>query len=215
MKKIYVSILAAGLLFSACNTAPKGESAEVSEEETLSTATPDGEAYTITDGSTISFEGATPSHTQNGSFSISEGALYVKEDALTGGSVTVALPDMEITTKDLPAEEKEKLKGHLMGEDFFHASDHPNVKFEITGVEALEGDEKNTHTITGNLDMNGKANSISFPANLEMGDGKIGARAEFVINRKDWGMVYGNDESLKDKWIYDEVKMTLAIDAAK
>lgn len=216
MKRIYLSIVAATLLFTACNEAPTGEKAEVSEVNTTEeVATPEGDPYQIIEGSTIAFLGATPSHTQNGSFNISNGAIYMKENAITGGNVTVNLADMEVTTAGLDDKKKGELKGHLMGADFFNADKNPDVKFNVTEVAVLEGDANNTHTITGNLAMNGKTNSISFPAKVDLADTKMGINANFVINRKDWGMVYGADESLGDKWIYDDVKMTLSLNAMK
>lgn len=218
MKKIYLSILAATLMFAACNNAPEGEAAAVSAADDTTTETmetPAGEAYSVSETSYVEFYGASPTHGQNGKFPISEGAIYVNEGAISGGNVTVNLEDMEVTTDGLEDEKKEELKGHLMSEDFFNAAANPTVMFEITEVAPLEGNEKATHTISGNLTMNGQKNAISFPAKIGMGESTVDAGAEFVINRKDWGMMYKNDESLGDKWIYDEVKMTLNLQAQK
>jgi polyisoprenoid-binding protein YceI len=215
MKKIYLSILAACFLFAACNNAPEGETAEVAEEETVTTETPSGEAYNIADGSMISFYGATPTHGQNGDFPISAGAIYVEDGNVSGGNISVNLNDMVVTSEGLPDEKKADLKGHLLGEDFFNAEANGDVTFQITKAEVLENDDNNTHTISGNLKMNGNTNNISFPAKVEIAEGAVSATAEFVINRKDWGMSYKNDESLGDDWIYDEVKMSFNISAAK
>lgn len=215
MKKIYLSILAATILFTACKDEPQGEEAQVTEARAEDTKTPEGDLFTVTQGSTISFYGATPSNSEKGTFGVSKGAIYVKDGNITAGNVTVDVAGMTVTTKDLPNAQKEKLKNHLLGKEFLNIQEHPEVIFDITEVTTLEGDDKNTHTITGNLAMNGKTNSITFPANVEMAQGKFGARASFVINRKDWGIVYGNDKSLGDKWIYDKVEMTLAIEAVK
>jgi polyisoprenoid-binding protein YceI len=215
MKKIYVSILAATLLFTACNNEPSGDAVAVAEEQTVTTETPEGEAYALADGSKVSFYGATPTHGHNGDFAVSSGNIYVNEGAITGGNITVNVADVAITTEGLEDEKKEKLKGHLLGEDFFNTESNPEVTFQITEVAPLEDDADNTHTISGNLSMNGTTNNLSFPAKVEMGEGKMAAKASFVINRKDWGMSYKNDESLGDDWIYDKVEMTLDITAAK
>ena len=202
---------------AACNTAPEGEEAEVTAVEETATAseTPEGEPLTVGASSKVTFYGATPTHGQNGEFPVSEGTLYVKDGNLTGGTVTVKLGDMVVTTDGLEDEKKEKLKGHLLSPDFFNAEVNPTVTFELSGVAPLEGDEKATHTVTGNLTMNGKTNQISFPAKVGIGENSVDAGAEFVINRKDWGMSYKNDEALGDEWIYDEVKMTFSLQASK
>lgn len=215
MKKVYVSILAATLLFTACNTEPSGEAAAVAEEQTVEMETPEGEAYAVAEGSKVSFYGATPTHGHNGDFAVSSGNIYVNEGAITGGNIAVTIADMVVTTEGLEDKKKEKLKGHLLGADFFNAEANPEVTFQITEVAALEGDADNTHTISGNLSMNGTTNNLSFPAKVEMGEGKMAAKASFVINRKDWGMSYKNDESLGDDWIYDKVEMTFDLTAAK
>ncbi len=215
MKKVFVSFLAATLFFAACNNAPKGDTAEVTEEETVSGATMEGTPYTVQPSSMVGFYGATPTHGQNGEFAISEGTLYVNEGNLSGGKVMADLNNMTVTTDGLEDEKKTKLKDHLLSEDFFNAAANPSVMFEITGATALEGDAENTHTISGNLTMNGKTNGISFPAKVTMGENDLNAKAKFVINRKDWGMAYKNDKSLGDEWIYDDVEMTLDVTAMK
>ncbi len=215
MKYIYVSILAASMLFTACNNAPEGQEVAVSGAKEVKSEIPAGEAYSFLEGSKVSFYGATPTHGQNGDFPVSEGAIYINEGNVSGGIVSVKLNDMVVTSEGLPDKKKADLKGHLLAADFFNAEVNPTVKFEITGAEVLEGDAENTHTISGNLSMNGTTNNLSFPAKVELGDGKMAANAKFVINRKDWGMSYKNDESLGDDWIYDKVEMTLAISAAK
>ena len=215
MKRIYMSILAATVLFAACKSAPEGEVAEVAEEQTVGTEAPKGDAYAISAGSKVSFYGATPTHGQNGDFPVSSGTIYVDGSSITGGSVSVKLADIVVTSEGLPDKKKEDLKGHLLSADFFNAEANPEVSFEITQVEVVNENTDGMQTITGNLAMNGKTNSISFPAKIEMNDEGISANAEFVINRKDWAMSYKNDESLGDDWIYDKVKMTLAITAAK
>lgn len=216
MKKIYLSMLAATLMFAACNNAPEGEEATVTAaEETTTMETPAGEPFAIGEGSQVGFYGATPTHGQNGEFPISEGAIYVNEGAISGGNVVVTLDQMAVTTDGLPDEKKTDLKGHLLSADFFNAESNPTVNFAITGAEALEGNTNATHTVSGNLTMNGTTNGVSFPAKVELTETTITAAAEFVINRKDWGMSYKNDESLGDDWIYDEVKMTLNLSAAK
>ncbi len=212
MKKIYVSILASTLLFAACNNAPEGETAEVTEEQTVAKETPKGEPYKVLENSKIKFYGATPTHGHDGNFPVSTGSVYVDDGNITGGTFTVKLEDMVVTTEGLPDKKKADLKGHLLSPDFFNAETNPDVVFEITKVEV---DSNKLQKVSGNLTMNGKTNNISFPARVAINEEILKVSAGFVINRKDWGMSYKNDESLGDDWIYDEVKMTIMVDAKK
>lgn len=217
MKKIYLSILAATILFAACNNAPEGETAEVAEEQTVEVAAPAGDAYAVSNESIVNFYGATPTHGQNGEFPVNEGTIFVNEGKVSGGTISIKLADMLVTTDKLPDADKTKLKEHLLGEDFFDvkAEGKAEVTFTITEVADIEGNTEDMKTVSGNLSMNGRTNNITFPAKIQVADAGVTANADFVINRKDWGMMYKNDESLGDKWIYDKVKMTMNISASK
>ena len=72
-----------------------------------------------------------------------------------------------------------------------------------------------THFVTGNLELKGVTKRIKFPAKITISDGKVNAEAKFNINRKDWGMSYGADESLGDKFIRPTVHLGLNIVANK
>jgi polyisoprenoid-binding protein YceI len=74
------------------------------------------------------------------------------------------------------------------------------------------GDKGATHTITGNLEMHGVTKSISFPATIKFAPEAVDASSEFVINRKDFGIVYAG---AADDLIKDEVALKLTIHAKK
>jgi hypothetical protein len=57
--------------------------------------------------------------------------------------------------------------------------------------------------------------SISFPAKVAMSDAQITADSEFNIDRAQWGINYGNDKSLGDKFINPEVNIKLHLVASK
>ncbi len=80
------------------------------------------------------------------------------------------------------------LTGHLKNADFIDVSRYPNIMFETTRIE-LRG--ANQAIVTGTLTMRGKAVELSAPANIEVTDGGLQVKADFKIDRMQWGMTYG------------------------
>ena len=93
------------------------------------------------------------------------------------------------------------LTTHLKSPDFFDTREYPKAKFESTSIKA-EGDE---HTITGNLTLMKETKEISFPAKIEVVDGKLTLSAKFTIDRTEFGMTKMTEGVLKD------VEMTVSI----
>jgi polyisoprenoid-binding protein YceI len=120
---------------------------------------------------------------------------------------------MKMTDKDTAY--MGKLLGHLLSGDFFEATKYPTSKFEITACEAVTGDANTTHKISGNLTLKDSTKNVSFPAKVDLTDAGLKTTADFNIDRTQWGLFYGNDKSLGDKFIYPEVKITLNISATK
>ncbi|MBK8329991.1 MAG: YceI family protein [Bacteroidetes bacterium] len=85
----------------------------------------------------------------------------------------------------------------------------------MTNCTALTNDSNATHTFSGNLTLKDSTKNVTFPAKVTMNDATITAVADFNIDRTQWGLFYGNDKSLGDKFIYPEVKIKLNINAKK
>src|SRR5690606_3490464 len=111
------------------------------------------------------------------------------------------------------------LKGHLLADDFLAAEKFPEAHFVITNVtEGAPADAKlanATHTVTGNLTLRGTEKSITFPAIITGEGTKVNTQADFFIDRRDWGVSYGSDESLGDKFIKKEIELKLNLTANK
>jgi polyisoprenoid-binding protein YceI len=60
--------------------------------------------------------------------------------------------------------------------------------------------------------MHGVTQNISFPAKLSDRDGRLDTSAEFVINRKDYGISY---PGMPDDLIQDNVVLTIELSADK
>ena len=75
--------------------------------------------------------------------------------------------------------------GHLKSADFFAVDSFAVATFEITGVEAQEGE--NNALVSGNLTLRGVTNNIQFPANVTATDSTLVLTApQFNIDRKLW-----------------------------
>jgi polyisoprenoid-binding protein YceI len=213
MKKTFLfGFLALGFL-AACKQAPKSDEAQVGEAQEVTASTEAQSVALDTESSSVTWVGTKPTGKHNGTLKISEGNILIKDNAVTGGSFVIDMASLVVL--DIPAEDENngKLAGHLKSGDFFEVEKFPTAKFEIVKVEpytaAADTEEKDpeytlanpTHTVTGNLELKGVTKSITFPAVVSVNNGKVQAEAKFNINRKDWNISYGADESLGDKFI--------------
>ncbi len=98
----------------------------------------------------------------------------------------------------------EKLTGHLKSGDFFNVKDNPTAKFVTTKIEKGE----KGMTVTGKLTLLGKEKEISFPATITTGE-TFTMKAEFMIDRSEFGMTYGEGKVNK------EVAMKVDVSAKK
>jgi polyisoprenoid-binding protein YceI len=211
MKKSILS-LAIIALMASCQSAPEGETATTADTQTAAAAT--GAAYNVDLGtSKVSFVGTKPVGTHSGDFKLSSGTINVENGNITSGKFDIDIKSMVSTDKDTAY--TGKLMGHLLSADFFEAEKFPGAKFEITKCEALTEDSNATHTISGNLTLKDSTKNVTFPAKVTITDADMAATAEFNIDRTQWGLFYGNDKSLGDKFIYPEVKISLNISAKK
>lgn len=105
---------------------------------------------------------------------------------------------------------------HLRSKDFFEVETHPDITFKSTKV-AKTGDH---WMLTGDFTMKGVKKSITFPikitgwvpANERQGT-RMGATAETTINRRDYGITYGNNLPTGVPAISDEVKIEIQLEA--
>ncbi len=226
MKKVQTFLFAMFLMscLVACKQAPKAPEAKVEDAQEVATqdnATANGQALSInTEKSTLTWIGTKPTGQHTGTLSIKDGNINVKDSQIVGGTFTIDINSLNPT--DMDEENNGKLAGHLKSADFFDAENYPEAAFEITGVKAYNpsGDEAAkeltagaNHLVTGNLRMKEKINSITFPANINISEAGVAAKANFNINRTDWGLSYGADESLGDKFIRPLVNIALDLQA--
>lgn len=105
---------------------------------------------------------------------------------------------------------------HLRKPDFFEVEKYPEMTFKSTKVEK-SGDQ---WKVTGDFTMKGVTKSISFPFNItgiipQRNGLKMGLTAETMINRRDFGVNYGETKPGATPAIADEIKIVLQIEANK
>jgi polyisoprenoid-binding protein YceI len=220
MKKILsLSFVVASIVFVSCNSAPKADEAKTEDQQEVAAA--EGASYKVDSNQTVQFIGTKPVGQHQGTFNIKEGEFFVKNDALvTGGKLVIDINSLQVTDADTSG--AYKLKGHLLSPDFFDAAANGTATFEITSVEPYTPDSTNkivldgaTNTVKGNLTLKGVTKNVTFPAAITVTPATVTARANFNVNRTDWGLVYGNDQSLGDKFIRPEVNISFSITANK
>jgi polyisoprenoid-binding protein YceI len=212
MKKLIYSLALLSFMAS-CQSGPEGETSEAGEKQEAAVST-SGTTYRFdNNSSSLTFVGTKPVGTHTGLITLTDGNLQVENGNITAGKFNISLSSMQI--KDADTNGAYKLVGHLLSPDFFDVAKYPNASFEITACEVLTNDSTGTHKITGNLTLKDSTKNISFPAKVNITESDLFATADFIIDRTQWGLHYGNDKSLKDKFIYPEVKIMLNIDAKK
>jgi polyisoprenoid-binding protein YceI len=203
----------------ACQQAPKADKAEVTDAQAVKQPE-EGHAREVdTSASTLYWIGTKPTGEHKGSFRFTEGQLYEKDGALTGGQFVININSLRNIDLQGQPDMKTKLEEELRGENFFDAARFPTARFEITEVSSYHPAETDkgvllkdaTHLIKGNLTMKSVTKNIAFPAKIVVQGEKVKAEANFNIDRTQWGMTYRADKSLQDKLINSIVNIHFEI----
>lgn len=201
MKKLILSAVLVGTLFSA--------SAKVKGEN---------EAYKVNTGvSKVEWIAKKVTGQHNGDIKIKSGSIEISGNNLKGGTFEIDMTT--INDLDMEGEWKDKLDGHLRSDDFFSVEKHNVAKFVIKKAEKLAKEENgNNYSINGELTIKGITQEISFPAKVEIKDGKFVAYASVDVDRTKFDIKYGSKnfvEGIGDKAIDDLFNVKLNIAAVK
>ena len=219
MKKLALMV-ALGLFVASCNSDKAAEATTGEAQEV--TANGAAETVALDSGSTVAWRGF-KTYVQSehlGTVNVQEGAFEVADGKLVGGTITIDMNS--ITCTDIEDEGKRGyLEGHLKSQDFFFVDSFPTAVFEI--VEVLDPSEATKYsTVTGNLTLRGTTNSITFPADVLVGEEGVKFIAPtFSIDRTLWGAKFHDRddatiaESLKDDLIDHSIELTIKVKATK
>lgn len=133
-----------------------------------------------------------------GEININNGYIEIQNDRITDGIIVIDMTTINST--DLENEEfNQKLVGHLKSDDFFGVEKYPTSKLVMTESTKFVNDKA---TITGNITIKGKTESISFEVVRHQNE----YHATLSIDRSKFDVRYGSKSffnNLGDKAIDD------------
>ena len=106
---------------------------------------------------------------------------------------------------------------HLKSADFFEAEKYPEMTFQSTKVERVNG----RLTLTGDLTIRGVTKQVSFPFSMTggikdpWGGTRFGIAAGTTLNRRDFGINWGTKLPSGALDVANEVSVELHIEAVK
>lgn len=124
-----------------------------------------------------------------GRFKEFEGTIHYDEKDVTKSSVEFSA---KVASVDTEVEARDK---HLRTADFFEVEKYPTMTFKSTRVERKRSDSM---VLYGDLTLKGVTKPVVLPFTLKgavkdpWGNTRFGVEAETKINRRDFGINYGN-----------------------
>ena len=149
--------------------------------------------------------------TVRGRFREFEGTLEAAEDLADSrcyGTVKVASIDTGEPDRD----------AHLRRPDFFDAERYPEITFESTRIDHVDGP---TYRITGDLTIRDETREVTLDATVEgagedpWGNERVGVSATGVINRNDFGLRWQQRLAAGGVLVGEEVKLVLDVSAIR
>lgn len=211
MRSLYLIVIAVVLTALACAdpaaNKPKAQTTEPTTTNTVSSPSDlksSGTALAITpENSKIEFTGSKVTGKHDGGFKSFKGIIDLVGDKAEASKVAVEI-EMASVFADV-----DKLTTHLQTADFFEIEKYPRATFASTKIEPATG---GGHTVTGDLELRGVKKSVTFPATITIKPDAVEVRAEFSINRKDFGIAYAGKA---DDLIGDDVVIRLDLNSPR
>ncbi|HKS27692.1 MAG TPA: YceI family protein [Pyrinomonadaceae bacterium] len=121
----------------------------------------------------------------------------------------------KIESIDTGVEARDK---HLRTADFFDAAKYPEMTFKSTGIERKGQD---SYLLHGDFTLKGVTKQITLPFTItgaikdSRGNTRFGINAQTRINRRDYGITYGNAMTNGGLDVGNEVRINLQLEALK
>ena len=213
-----VSFLAVSSLIASCSGSSNGQNSIAASDSVAASAIDSAKSIQIDfSASSVQWKGFKRGGSHEGTLPVSDGKLDIRDGVLHGGYVVLCLDSL--TVEDLsPEKGGNKLKEHLLSEDFFDAAKWPEVRFELTNIPAEGVVLKDLTELKGNLTLKDVTKNITIPLASIVCDPKDATYAvsskAFTINRADWNVKYGSKSfftGLGDNFINDEIELSFLL----
>jgi len=148
----------------------------------------------------------------SGRFKDFAGTINYDERDVTKSTVEFSAKIASIDTEVAPRDK------HLLSADFFDAEKYPEMSFKSTKVEKRGKDK---YVAFGDLTLKGMTKQIELPFSLTgaikdpWGNSRFGVEAHTTINRRDYGINYGNALPGGGFDVANEVAIDLRLEAFK
>jgi polyisoprenoid-binding protein YceI len=128
-------------------------------------------------------------------FSVLHNDISTYRGTLDDVSATLSAEDGELSiegaakVESISIREPEQFRGHVLGEEFFKAADHPEVSFRSSSVELDEG----RATVAGELTIAGITREVTATGSYEqpiadpVGDDRVAIELETTFDRREFG----------------------------
>jgi polyisoprenoid-binding protein YceI len=128
-------------------------------------------------------------------FSVLHNGISTYRGTLDDVSVTLSAEDGELSiegaakVESISIREPEQFRGHVLGEEFFKAADHPEVSFRSSSVELDEG----RATVAGELTIAGITREVTATGSYQqpiadpVGDDRVAIELETTFDRREFG----------------------------
>jgi len=121
-----------------------------------------------------------PPDPRTGSFTKFSGAIEVDPATKSLKAIVMEIdPDSLVTAFD-------KLTNHLKTPDFLETREYPELKFQSASVEP--GAAPDQFLVKGDLTLHGSTKPIAIPVTVAVSDSGVSLKAEFTIDRTEYGM---------------------------
>ena len=124
-----------------------------------------------------------------GAIQLTQGVLEIRNNEIASGSFTIDMTT--ISNEDLGAGFGDKLVGHLISDDFFSVSSHPQAQLVVLGGTPFE---KGKATVQAQLTIKGHAESIEFEVVQKNG----AFDATLNVDRSKFDVRYGSPSFFND-----------------
>ncbi len=147
-----------------------------------------------------------------GRFTDFNAAIQLEPADPTKSSVTFTIKAASIDTNE------PKRDAHLKSPDFFDVAKYPELTFTSTKIVKGSGD---TYQVTGTFAMHGVTKEITIPVEFlgttkdPWGTDRAGFSTSFVLDRKDYGIVWNKVLDAGGTLVGDEVTATINLEAMK